>query len=93
MNDVITAVESAFIALPAGLPEIPVGAQIRIAEPEGCALFMSSYMKPAEMIGIKTVTLHKSNREIGMPYIQGMVSLFDGGNGRPRAVLDGTTHR
>ncbi len=91
MKDVIAAVERAFIELSTGYPEMPIRSHIRIAEPEGTALFMPSYMKPSAMIGIKTVTLFEDNRSAGIPYIQGMVSLFDGKNGSPRAVLDGTT--
>ena len=91
MNDIIAAVEQAFIELSTGHPEMPIRAHIKVAEPEGAALFMPSYMKPAGMIGIKTITLFEDNRSAGIPYIQGMVNLFDGSNGCPRAVLDGTT--
>ncbi len=91
MVDIVDAVERAFIALSSGRAEMPVRAHISIADPEGVALFMPSYMKSAGMIGIKTVTLFEDNRKAGIPYIQGMVSLFDGESGSPQAVLDGTT--
>jgi ornithine cyclodeaminase/alanine dehydrogenase-like protein (mu-crystallin family) len=48
-------------------------------------------MKVTEMIGIKTVTLFEDNRKNDVPYIQGMVCLFDGNNGTPKAVFDGMT--
>jgi len=91
MKDIIDAVEKAFIELSSGRADMPVRAHISIAEPEGTALFMPSYMNHARMIGIKTVTLFEDNRAAGLPYIQGMVSLFDGTSGSPRAVLDGMT--
>ena len=91
MKDIVDAVETAFIELSTGSPEMPVRSHISIAEPEGTALFMPSYMKPTGMIGVKTVTLFEDNRKAGIPYIQGMVCLFDGSNGSPRAVLDGMT--
>lgn len=91
MKDIVEAMELAFVELSTGNPEMPIRAHISIAEPEGTALFMPSYMKPSEMIGIKTVTLFEENRKNNLPYIQGMVSLFDGNNGTPRAVLDGMT--
>jgi ornithine cyclodeaminase/alanine dehydrogenase-like protein (mu-crystallin family) len=91
MKDIIDAVETAFIELSSGHAEMPVRAYISIAEPQGIALFMPSYMKPTEMIGIKTITLFEDNRTTGIPYIQGMVCLFDGINGTPMAVLDGMT--
>lgn len=91
MKDIIGAMELAFVELSTGSPEMPIRAHISIKEPPGTALFMPSYMKASEMIGIKTVTLFEENRKNGLPYIQGMVSLFDGDNGTPRAVLDGMT--
>jgi len=91
MKDIVDAMHSAFVELSTGNPEMPIRAHISITEPEGTALFMPSYMKPTEMIGIKTVTLFEDNRNHGIPYIQGMVSLFDGNNGSPKAVLDGMT--
>lgn len=91
MKDIVEAMKLAFVELSTGSPEMPIRAHISIAEPEGTALFMPCYMQPSEMIGIKTVTLFEENRKNGLPYIQGMVSLFDGNNGTPRAVLDGMT--
>lgn len=91
MKDVIDAMHSAFIELSSGRVEMPIRSHISIAQPEGTALFMPSYMKTTEMIGIKTVTLFENNRKSSIPYIQGMVCLFDGDNGAPKAVLDGMT--
>ena len=91
MKDIIGAMELAFVELSTGTPEMPIRSHISIAEPAGTALFMPSYMKPSAMIGIKVVTLFEQNRKTNLPYIQGMVSLFDGSNGTPRAVLDGGT--
>jgi ornithine cyclodeaminase/alanine dehydrogenase-like protein (mu-crystallin family) len=91
MKDVIDAMQEAFIELSAGRAKMPIRSHIVIDQPEGTALFMPSYMKPTEMIGVKTVTLFEGNRQNNIPYIQGMVCLFDGQNGTPRAVLDGMT--
>ncbi len=91
MNDIVEAMELAFVELSTGNPEMPIRAHISIQDPEGTALFMPSYMKPSAMIGVKTVTLFEDNRNNNLPYIQGMVCLFDGNNGTPRAVLDGMT--
>lgn len=91
MKDIIKAMELAFVELSTGNPEMPIRAHISIDQPEATALFMPSYMKCSEMIGIKTVTLFEDNKKNNMPYIQGMVNLFDGNNGAPRAVLDGMT--
>ncbi|MBT8361158.1 MAG: ornithine cyclodeaminase family protein [Deltaproteobacteria bacterium] len=91
MRDIVDAMEMAFIELSLGSAKMPIRTQIPITEPKGTVLFMPSYMKVTEMIGIKTVTLFEDNRQNDIPYIQGMVCLFDGNNGTPRAVLDGMT--
>ena len=91
MMDIIEAMELAFVELSTGNPEMPIRAHITIDKPEGTALFMPSYMESAGMISIKTVTLFEDNKKNNLPYIQGMVNLFDGSNGTPRAVLDGMT--
>lgn len=91
ITEIIDAMQAAYTELSAGRAKMPIRAQISIEQPEGTALFMPSYMKPTEMIGIKTVTLFEDNRKNNIPYIQGMVCLFDGNNGTPQAVLDGMT--
>lgn len=91
MKEIVDAMEMAFTELSMGSATMPIRAQISITEPEGTVLFMPSYMKVTEMIGIKTVTLFEDNRKNDIPYIQGMVCLFDGNNGTPRAVFDGMT--
>jgi len=91
MVDIIDAMERAFIELSTGHPAMPIRSHITVPEPPGTALFMPSYMEFTRMIGVKTVTLFDHNRQNNIPFIQGMVCLFDGRNGTPKAVLDGTT--
>ncbi|WP_163336780.1 ornithine cyclodeaminase family protein [Desulfopila sp. IMCC35008] len=91
MKSIIDVMHEAFVELSAGRAEMPIRSQISIDKHEGTALFMPCYMSPTEMIGVKTVTLFEDNRKNNIPYIQGMVCLFDGKNGTPRAVLDGLT--
>lgn len=91
MNDIIEAMKIAFAELSLGNVKMPIRAHLGIDEPEGTALFMPSYIKATEMIGIKTVTLFEDNRDNGIPYIQGVMTLLDGNNGKPTAILDGMT--
>ena len=91
IEDIIAAVREAFIGLSAGSAEMPIRSHISLSDPHGDALFMPSYMKAFDAIGIKTVTLFDDNRSTGIPYIQGLVSVYDGKTGTPQAVLDGTT--
>lgn len=89
MIDIIEAMETAFIELSSGRAEMPIRSHLSIADPEGTVLIMPSYMKPAAMVGVKMVSLFEENRNNNIPYIQGLVCLFDGTNGSPRAILDG----
>lgn len=91
MKDIIEAMQLAFVELSTGTPEMPIRSSISIAEPEGTALFMPSYMKDINMISVKSLTLFRENQSKNLPYIQGTVNLFDGHNGTPTAILDGTT--
>ncbi len=91
MDDVIDAVEQAFVELATGSPLMPIRAHISVPKSQGTALFMPCYMPNIAMIGVKTVTLFEENKDKKLPYIQGMVSLFDGKNGTPVAILDGMT--
>jgi ornithine cyclodeaminase/alanine dehydrogenase-like protein (mu-crystallin family) len=46
--------------------------------------------QPAEAIGVKLVTVFPANRATGTPSVQALVVLFDGADGRPIALIDGT---
>lgn len=91
MRDVVDAMRPAFIELSEGRAIMPLRSHIDIEAHAGTALFMPSYLKVNDMIGIKTVTLFENNPEDGHPYIQGLVSLMDGENGVPLAVMNGST--
>ncbi len=91
MKEIINEMEVAFTELSADRAKMPIRAHIEIEQPSGTALFMPSYLAPTAKIGVKTVTLFDDNRKSNLPFIQGMVSLFDGTNGTPLAVLDGMT--
>ncbi len=91
MTDIIDSMETAFIELSAGRAKMPVRAHLEVDDPRGTALFMPSYLQPVSMLGIKTATLFEDNYKKNIPYIQGIVTLFDGETGSPKAVLDGRT--
>ena len=42
-------------------------------------------------LGLKALTLFPDNPRRGLPQIQGLYALFDGGSGAPRAILDAGT--
>lgn len=87
----IDAMRIAFQSLSENRMIMPVRAHIEIPEHKGTALFMPSYISDLGNIAIKTVTLFDDNAFKNIPYIQGLVSVFDGTTGTPIAILDGTT--
>ncbi len=54
------------------------------------ALLLMPAWQAGRAIGVKIVTIHPENNAQSLPAIQGSYVLFDGSNGRPLAVLDGT---
>jgi len=90
MRDIIDAMRPAFIELSNGRAIMPLRPHIDIEAHAGTALFMPSYLKALDIIGLKTVTLFENNNSNGLPYIQGLVSLADGQDGTPLAVMNGT---
>ena len=90
MRDIVDAMRPAFIELSEGRAIMPLRSHINIEAHDGTALFMPSYLKMADMIGIKTVTLFDHNTANGLPYSQGLVSLADGTNGNPVAIMNGS---
>ena len=47
--------------------------------------------QPGEAVGVKLVTVFPDNPgTLGLPSVQAVYALFDGGDGRPLAIMDGT---
>ena len=91
MPDAIEAMQEAFVELSAGRTVMPVRTSVKLADNKGEALVMPSYAKRLGNLALKTVTLMPGNPEQGLPFIQGMVCVFCGETGAPRAMLDGMT--
>ncbi|RMF90922.1 MAG: hypothetical protein D6741_16485 [Planctomycetota bacterium] len=88
MREAIEAMREAFASLAAGEAIVPERARIDVAEPPGTALFMPAYSAKAGAVTVKTVSLFPQNRERGLPLISGLVCVFDGETGSPRALLE-----
>jgi ornithine cyclodeaminase len=79
-------------ALAAGHREPPALARRTVFGPDG---FGQSFLglpawQPREAIGVKLVTVFPENPQAGRPSVQALYVLFDGRDGRPLALLDGT---
>ena len=87
-EDYVTAVEAAFVAAENGRAVAPPAAALHV--PDG-----SFHAKGAALLGKDAVTAIKVNGNFpgnpatnGLPTVQGVIYLADGGNGRPLSVMD-----
>lgn len=91
MREMIEAMRDAFIALSAGRVRMPIRSAIDFPEAEGTALFMPAAQEGGGYFSVKTVNLFPGNRAMALPFIQGLVCLFDAATGTPVALLEATT--
>jgi ornithine cyclodeaminase len=79
-------------ALAAGHLRPPADVRRTVYSPEGAPeVFLGlPAWQPGEAIGVKLVTVFPANPAGGLPSVQAVYVLFDGGNGSPLATMDGT---
>ncbi len=72
--------------------EAPVRHHHEIPRPQAphATLLLMPAWWPAEGIGTKLLTIFPDNPSRGLPSVQALYLLFDGDDGTPRALLDGT---
>lgn len=88
MADCIDAVEQAMRAVSGGAIVMPD--RLVTALPDGASHFfvMPAASREPPLYGAKLIGLHPPNPAAGRPAVQGFVALFDGGTGRPLALVD-----
>ncbi len=89
MQEVIKAMESAFISLNKGNAYVPQRTSLKLSEDKGEALFMPAYEKDSAYVSLKIVSVFKDNPQINLPKIQALIFLMNAENGTPLAVMDG----
>lgn len=90
MAAAVEVMKEAFEELSAGRVTMPARTRVDVPASGGTTLFMPSHASRFGRIGVKVVSVFGSNREKGLPAIQGVVFLLDDETGTPLAVLDGT---
>jgi ornithine cyclodeaminase/alanine dehydrogenase-like protein (mu-crystallin family) len=91
MNQAIEAMKGAFAELSSNRALVPSRLNLGIPEANGEALIMPAYSLSTERIGLKFLSLFRDNPGQGLPLIQALVILMDATNGRPLALLDGSS--
>lgn len=89
MNEAISLMREAFIALSEGRATVPLRLNVPLPEYNGRVLFMPVYLPATQHIGLKVVTIHPDNPARGLPFIHALVMVTDAATGRPVAVMDG----
>ncbi|MEJ2185595.1 MAG: ornithine cyclodeaminase family protein [Gemmatimonadota bacterium] len=89
MSDVIEALEGMFLEKAAGRVEMPPKPGIH-TRPDAFIHAMPAYIQGLEAAGVKWVSGYPDNRELGLPYISGLLILNDPATGIPQAVMDCT---
>lgn len=70
----------------------PITVSDTLIGPPESAYFVRNAIDFGRFVGSKLITIHPSNRYDGdLPAIQAICVIFDGANGRPLAIVDGTT--
>jgi alanine dehydrogenase len=88
LGDQLDLVETTYQALAAGRVELPPKPGIH-ARPDAFIHAMPAYLEDNDIAGLKWVSGYPANRELGLPYISGLIVLNDAATGLPVAVMDG----
>jgi alanine dehydrogenase len=91
MRDAVEAMKAAFRELSAGRVVVPMRTHVNLPEHQGGVLMMPAYSPDTKRFGLKVITLFENNPGLNLPFIQGMVMVFDTVTGRPLAIMEGTT--
>ena len=88
MPEAIALMKKAFAELSAGTAIVPQRIHMDLPALNALSLVMPAYAPAAGHIGIKTISMFHDNPGREMPFIQGLMQVLDGENGRPRALMD-----
>ncbi|WP_442601530.1 ornithine cyclodeaminase family protein [Paenibacillus sp. KN14-4R] len=88
MDEVIEAVGMALAEYSSGRAIAPIRTFIPVAEGNGTALFMPSFVAGAKSLGVKFVSVYPNNKQINKKTIYGLMVLSDMMTGEPLAILE-----
>jgi ornithine cyclodeaminase/alanine dehydrogenase-like protein (mu-crystallin family) len=91
MSDAVDAMKQAFAELSAGQAIVPQRIHMPLRHAGGDVLFMPAAGIEVGQITMKIITLFEGNHAKGLPFIQAIVVLLDGEDGRPLAIMDGAS--
>src|SRR5260370_21590720 len=84
----LDAIGKGLVAFSAGITTVPPRVGIRVPD-LGLMGSMPGYV-PGVALEVKLVSVFPGNHHLGVPSHQGLIALFDEGNGAPLAIMDAT---
>ena len=88
VDAMLDALGKVLVAFSAGITTVPPRVGIRVPD-KGLMGTMPGYV-PGVALEVKLVSVFPGNHHHGLPSHQGLIALFDEGNGAPLAIMDGT---
>lgn len=88
MDRCMEAVEQALAALSSGRAVMPQRQVMPLSDGSGVLALMPGHLSEPESLGVKVITVFPENHKKGLDSHQGLVMLFDAGDGRPLALVD-----
>ena len=90
MEEAVKAAGDALAMYSAGKTDIPLRANINVAEHGGNSLYMYGYAAPAEALGVKIVSVYSGNAVKGLPVVPATMVLLNSATGQVCSLMDGT---
>lgn len=91
MKEAVEAMKSAFRELSENRVVVPLRTHVPMPEHQGGVLVMPVYSPDTTRFGLKVITLFENNPARNLPFIQGLVMMFDTVTGSPLAIMDGSS--
>ena len=88
MPDAIGLMRNAFAELSSGKAIVPQRTNMEMHDENSRALVMPAYSPGAKRYSVKVVTLSNNNPTKNLPFIHGLLLLFDSDRGVPLALMD-----
>jgi ornithine cyclodeaminase/alanine dehydrogenase-like protein (mu-crystallin family) len=91
MGEAIAGMKEAYRLLAEGRVDLPLRTRLAVPEQEGVALFMPAYVAGSGDLAIKVVGVFPRNAAQQKPMVYASVLVLDGQDGRPLALLEGSS--
>jgi len=89
MDEVIEAVEEAFLEKAGGQAQMPAKIYLYYSRYDGDLRVMPAYLEGLDISAVKVVNVHPGNRRFGLPSVMATIILLDPQTGEPLSIMSG----